>query len=88
MRKCEMCGENWMAAMEEMCDQCIELSEEMYHEIADPTGGRRADEMASVITDAYVNDDSTALMRIAHALNRFDSTESAYLYLQLKEVIK
>jgi len=29
MRKCEMCGENWMAAMEEMCDQCIELSEEM-----------------------------------------------------------
>jgi len=46
------------------------------------------DEMAEAITDAYVNDDATALMRIAHALNRFDSTESAYFYLQLKEVIK
>jgi hypothetical protein len=29
MRKCEMCGENWILFMEEMCDQCIELSEEM-----------------------------------------------------------
>jgi len=27
MSKCYMCGENWILTTEEMCEQCIELSE-------------------------------------------------------------
>jgi hypothetical protein len=46
------------------------------------------EEMALVITDAYVDDDARTLMNIAHALNRFDSTESAFAHLQLIGVLK
>lgn len=46
------------------------------------------EKIALVITDAYVRDDAKTLMSIAHALNRFDSTENAYIHLQVTGVIK